>query len=509
MVAAPLARFATYCHGWGWLHKVDLRRRSEKIKGAAIWSLAQLGNHGFTAIGGLESQGINDYKYGELDKITDSSRWRWMEGGLSDAPFNPAGLWETRCGTELTLRFDTEYGCSRIFNDTGKPLGKIPKQVKDQYAARLKHWEDLVNPAKCRPGLIKDILAEALVHQRRMSGAYWLDRYGGSVQCLTGQGRKMIWRVEQQGAFQDIFWHDDAWRDMDGGLMAPLCPDAVIRLWHPAQATPEEVQRWRNFLDMHGIVQPVAQAWRAAFRVPAEETQATGCTLFKDLPLPVPHAKWRILSIIHWQTADSQAPVYPYPLVDPFCPLDRNGLKAELSVSGNTAGMLRFQRNGVDFPLGEVPPSLFSEAVRDLDEAFLPSLLALRPWVSGVSPCGHLNLRLEALTRMIDQIPGLFSRVRLEHGTLRVRGDLHVYLLDTVTCAVTIEGEDHPLRLRYSPHQELSLPGASHALQIWYPDLKGVRQPFDDEPNRNLLSLALYLVNDARMEGKDREQIER
>lgn len=259
IVADSLANFTAYCHGWGWQHKVDLRRRSEKIMHAGFWSLSQLGEPGFQAIAALDGQGIQSYKHGALDKMTGSSRLAVIERSLTDAPFDEQGQWETRCGPDLTLRFDTENWTTQILNGAGQVLSRIPTKLRDQYAVRLNQWQDIEFQVRKRPGLIKAILEEAWSQQRPMTGAYWLDRYGGNVHALAEPGRRLIWRIEQEGVIRDVFWQDNAWRDRDGNVSPPIRAESRVCLWHQDFAQPDEISFWRSALTQRLIQQPVAQ----------------------------------------------------------------------------------------------------------------------------------------------------------------------------------------------------------------------------------------------------------
>lgn len=65
--------------------------------------------------------------------------------------------------------------------------------------------------------------------------------------------------------------------DADDARLLPIGPEDVVALWHPLGGEGEAaVQAWRGFLDRHGIVQPIRQAWRETYPLTdAERATAT------------------------------------------------------------------------------------------------------------------------------------------------------------------------------------------------------------------------------------------
>lgn len=108
---------------------------------------------------------------------------------------------------------------------------------------------------------------------------------------ITGVwARQLIWAVADTRATVAVRIEDGALLDVEGAVVQPA-PDALVRLWHPMAAPPDEVRQWRGALDRLERRQPFKQAWREVYLLtPAEEETGTYSNRFAGHILRYPQA---------------------------------------------------------------------------------------------------------------------------------------------------------------------------------------------------------------------------
>jgi hypothetical protein len=80
-------------------------------------------------------------------------------------------------------------------------------------------------------------------------------------------GRRLIWTIgPASGAADSVLPSERGWLAIDG-ITRPFGDgrDAVVRLWHPADASDAEIAAWRSFLVARSIEQPIRQVDRETF----------------------------------------------------------------------------------------------------------------------------------------------------------------------------------------------------------------------------------------------------
>jgi uncharacterized protein DUF4132 len=289
----------------------------------------------------------------------------------------------------------------------------------------------------------------------------------------------------------------------------PLPGVARVRVWHPLDASTEEIVGWRSLLAEQRIRQPFKQAHREIYLpAPAErETRvysnrfAAHIVRYDQVYALAKQRGWAIRALgpfdndggeqwrdfpahgiraSFWmETADE----------DPFGPIARLA----------ATDQVRFSRVGERDPLSldEIPPRVFSEAMRDVDLFVGVASIAADPtWLDGgvdrfhaywhAHAFGELgesaNVRREVLA---DIIPGLriADRLELDDRYLRVRGNLNTYKIHLGSGNILMEPGDRFLCI---------VPARGAATRRLF-------LPFDDERLSVILSKALMLAADDRI----------
>jgi hypothetical protein len=124
--------------------------------------------------------------------------------------------------------------------------------------------------------LVKEIEAALIEERRRMEDrlasnrawpeATWRARF---VEHPIGGlfGRRLVWSVgAPAGPAAAGLPTEYGWVDEDGRAHPPGAGDAVVRLWHPVEATEAEVMAWRGSLATRAVEQPIRQVEREVFR---------------------------------------------------------------------------------------------------------------------------------------------------------------------------------------------------------------------------------------------------
>src|SRR5688572_18738518 len=80
---------------------------------------------------------------------------------------------------------------------------------------------------------------------------------------LVGQlARRLIWNVGGGGS---AMWGEGGLTDAEGRPIAEPPPEAPVTLWHPIEASVDEVLAWRRRVEGGGVRQPFKQAHREVY----------------------------------------------------------------------------------------------------------------------------------------------------------------------------------------------------------------------------------------------------
>ncbi|WP_278261976.1 DUF4132 domain-containing protein [Nocardia sp. AG03] len=161
------------------------------------------------------------------------------------------------------------------------------------------------------------------------------------------------------------------WRDSTDaiGLLDQLDRTGPVTAVHPLELDQRgTLVRWRDELAERGVAQPVDQVQRSFFRATPDELAGQVVRRYVGQAVQGQRAV-PMLSARGWSThgrySDHQA---TKPVGDGLTAALRCEFSGYFGQAEVEIGELRFLRDGVPVPLTRVPPIVFSEAARDLDE---------------------------------------------------------------------------------------------------------------------------------------------
>jgi hypothetical protein len=328
------------------------------------------------------------------------------------------------------------------FGADGRARKSVPAEVKRDHADGLKELKRLT----------KDIESQLRFHANRLdknllwdetewNWAYpvWLERWARHG-LLSLIGSRLIWHVKDGSRSLVGFWNGDGFVNAHDETLESLSAAAHLSLWHPCNASPDEVRDWRAFLMRHEIRQPFKQAHREVYILTeAERRTATYSNRFAAHILK----KFQVKPL-----ADTRGWTYnPYHDEDGVILEGVQDLNVQFCTDGSggdltTTGQLRFYRQyGEPVNLESVPPRVFSEIMRDADLFVGIASIGNDPTWFDTGPEDHraywqqysfgdlipsARTRAELLETLLPRLR-IRDVVRLEGRFLRVQGSLREY----------------------------------------------------------------------------------
>ncbi|MGW0769427.1 DUF4132 domain-containing protein [Streptomyces sp. NPDC002676] len=341
----------------------------------------------------------------------------------------------------------------------GRPLRSVPAPVRRDHTALVKELRELV----------KRVNAQLVTLVRALEGGFTVDAvhsYGWWRTELAGHPlartlvRRLIWEIEvAPGEWRAVLPETDE--------PLPGAPDdASVRLWHPIRSEPDTVRAWRNLLVERRIRQPFKQAFREIYLLtPAEEQTRVYSNRFAA-------------HLVHYRKmfALFRARGWKSDLLGPWD--DGDGDEAERTLAAGewrvrffhswadwagedelaSTDQVRFDRRVEGAwhaaPLADVPPLVFSEAMRDVDLFVGVTSIAADPdWTDGGSGRTYwerasfaeltesAEARRDALERILPRLK-IADRCRLDGRFLVVRGDLRTYRIHLGSANILMEPDD-------------------------------------------------------------------
>ncbi|MBI3228889.1 MAG: DUF4132 domain-containing protein [Burkholderiales bacterium] len=95
----------------------------------------------------------------------------------------------------------------------------------------------------------------------------------------TEMARKLIWCTRQGEVVRSFMLAQGKLHDVEGNLVQ-LEDETLIQLWHPLLAGEDERRLWQAHISRHKIRQPIRQAYREFYRLPAAQLQGTDSDIF-------------------------------------------------------------------------------------------------------------------------------------------------------------------------------------------------------------------------------------
>jgi Domain of unknown function (DUF4132) len=387
-------------------------------------------------------------------------------GGLSDHGTVEimAGRLTARASVDDDLKVRVHWAAPSGW--AAKPPADAPKADLGAVRRQVKDLRDMLGAQRRRvEGLLSADRRWDLADWRR----YYLDHpVTGRLAC------RLIWRiVDRDGAtVTGIPTTAGTMRTLDGEGQLPAT--GTVALWHPATWATDEVHAWRSWLLDHAVRQPFKQAFREVYLLtPAEQQTGTYSNRFAAHVLRYQQA-YALFKQRGW-LANYLGPYdggYDGQARHDFPDAGLTAVFEHLQ-SDAPAGQDRVELCGTDrvwffrtadrakqaVPLEQVPPLVFSEAMRDVDLFVGVSSIALDPnwadrgddpyydyWLhASFGPLSAIaEVRRDVLARLLPKMT-IADRVELGDRYLRVRGNLGTYKVHLGSANILIEPDDRYL----------------------------------------------------------------
>lgn len=357
----------------------------------------------------------------------------------------------------------------------------VPAAVRRAYPDEVKELRGLARQAKNQVQTLARVLEAGLAEAVTMPMSRWRAELAGSGLGWS-VSRRLIWEVDGVAALGE---------DVTG--------DGPIRLWHPLTAPPEQVAAWRETLAECEIQQPFKQAYREVYPLTPAERDSGFISLRFAGHVARNKQLYALLKDRGWQT----------PLLGPWDGGDqadarrsfgdwRITLSLEFLAEGDLelagTGRISFDRRQEPVALQDVPPLVFSEAMRDVDLFVAVASIANDPeWTPERfgdywrdAGFGELSataaMRHSALERLLPKLR-IAPRCELTDRFLVVRGDLRTYKIHLGSANILVEPGGTYLCIVPARSAE---PGSLFL-------------PFTDDRLALVLSKAFLLADDARI----------
>lgn len=383
----------------------------------------------------------------------------------------------------------------------GRPLRSTPAPVRRDHAALVKELRDLV----------KRVDAQLVTLARALEGGFTVDaahRYGWWRAELAGHPlartvvRRLIWEIEvAPGEWRAVL--PEAEEEL------PDAPDdAAVRLWHPLRSEPAAVRAWRELLTERRIRQPFKQAFREIYLLtPAEEETrvhsdrfAAHLVHYRRMRALFRARGWSSDRLGPWDGGDSDAAERTLAAgewrVRFFHTYADWAGGDELASTDRVRFDRRVEGTWQEAPLAEVPPLVFSEAMRDVDLFVGVTSIAADPDWSEMGPeraywerasfaelTETAEARRDALESLLPRLK-IADRCSLDGRFLIVRGDLRTYRIHLGSANILMEPDDSYLCI--VPARRTGAAGK-------------VFLPFEDDRLSLILSKAFLLAADTEI----------
>jgi len=159
----------------------------------------------------------------------------------------------------------TAVGKSELnwYKPDGAPQKSVPAFVKEKYADKLKEIKDIQKQIDLTTTSQRDRIDRMLRADRKWSLENFESLYlhHGLMGFLA---KKIVWNFNDGRQTSAAILIDGKWTANDGRTIEPA-PGSTVSLWHPATETVAEIKKWRDFLILHKIQQPLKQAFREVY----------------------------------------------------------------------------------------------------------------------------------------------------------------------------------------------------------------------------------------------------
>ncbi|MEV5895424.1 DUF4132 domain-containing protein [Nonomuraea fuscirosea] len=413
--------------------------------------------------------------------------------------FGPGGRMEATLGAHQAVIAPGESGeFALTWRQGERPVKSVPAAVRKEHPEEVKRLRELVKQVNRQVSTMTRALEAGFAAESTLPYATWLAQVARHP-VASSVAARLIWEIEHAPG---------EWRATLGAPEEPGLPeDTPVRLWHPARATTDEVFRWRERITEERIRQPFKQAFREVYLLtPAEEGAARSERFaghvvdYRRLYALFKTRAWQTPMLGPWDgggEGEATRTISTWSGGDPGdgtrMPADRwrvalrhDYLHDEPGEYALT-GRIRFDRRDGggwrEAPPAEVPPLVFSEAMRDVDLFVAVTSIATDPEWAERGQGRHLDywretsfgtlaasgeVRRDALARILPRL-AVADRCTLDGRFLVVRGDLRTYKIhlgsgnvlmdpgDVYLCVVPERKTDARLFLPFEDDSRLAL----------------------------------------------------
>jgi hypothetical protein len=384
----------------------------------------------------------------------------------------------------------------------GRPLKSVPAPVRRDHAALVKELRELV----------KRVNAQLVTLCRALEGGFSVDAvhsYGWWRTELAGHPlartlvRRLIWEIEvapgewravlpEAGDFSETGLSGTAGLSGAGGFPGtagtpgadgfpgtpgnagppgadglPDAPDdASVRLWHPLRSAPETVKAWRDLLTERHIRQPFKQAFREIYLLtPAEEETrvhsnrfAAHIVHYRKMFALFRARGWASDRLGPWDGGDADEAERTMAAGEWRVRFSHSWYDwadgEELASTDRVRFLRRAGGTWHEAPLADVPPLVFSEAMRDVDLFVGVTSIAADPDWTDAGPERHYwerasfaeltesaEARRDALERILPRLR-IADRCSLDGRFLVVRGEWRTYKIHLGSANILMGPDD-------------------------------------------------------------------
>jgi hypothetical protein len=487
-----------------------------KVCTAAIHALATIGTPAaVAALGELERRLKNPSLLGQVDKALSSAAGR---ATLSRARLQETSIPDLGLDADRSITYELSperraivrlhgRNVTTMWCDGDRTLKSVPVSWRDAYGDQVKEVQAIAG--KIRTALTNERSRQEglLFEQDVWDLPNWRRTYlEHPIASAVADG--LIWTFEFSGRSVSALASGRALVDAHGNDV-DVPENAGVRLWHPLDASVEEVEQWRSHLVSAEVRQPFKQAFREVYLVtPTERESGDHSGRFAErlldaarLYVLVKERQWAMPRLGGWNGGYDAAAKRRVPgtvLTAHFsaeASLEDARRMAWTCITGDLRFVRGTGRKAESVALADVPPRAFSEIMRDVDLFVSVCSLAMSPeWMlrNGEEPSAAELLRLQgtvaatrtaALERILPALT-IGDRCDAHDGFLHVDGRLATYRIHI--------GSGHVFREPGSQYLCIVPKSVGPA--------RGVFLPFEDDATLTvILSKAMLLAEDDKI----------
>ncbi|MBM9509224.1 DUF4132 domain-containing protein [Actinacidiphila acididurans] len=284
--------------------------------------------------------------------------------------FGADGVLRTAVGEYAAVVTVTE-AAALTWEKDGRPLRSLPAAVRRDHADAVRELRGLVKRVDVQLGTLARALEGGCTTDAVHPYGWWRTELAAHP-LARAVVRRLIWEIEvTPGRWQAVL--------PAAGELPDAAADAAVRLWHPIRSDPGTVRQWRDLLTEQRIQQPFKQAFREIYLLTAAEEEtgrysnrfAAHIVHYRRMFALFRARGWQSSLLGPWDGGTDDTAVRT--LAAGAWQIRFSHSLADWTGEGElaTTDQVRFARR-VDgawqvTPLTDVPPLVFSEAMRDVD----------------------------------------------------------------------------------------------------------------------------------------------